>query len=275
MPRSPRSMTHAGISMRRCGRPTTLPANPSGSRGVCSPRAPRLANTKVRVDGLTALAARSAAALGLIDAGAERLAALEAAARAADVHYREAAAALSRDRKTAAASLDGAVNDELKPLKLERAKFLTEIVTQPEEGGPHGIDRIELWVQTNPGTRPGPLMKVASGGELARFLLALKVVLADRGSASTLIFDEVDTGAGGAVADAIGVRLARLGRRAQVIAVTHAPQVAARARRHYLISKGALDKGKRVATRVAEVAADKRREEIARMLAGAEITAEA
>src|SRR5215472_3631412 len=229
----------------------------------------------VPVDGLNALAARYAADLGLIDAGAERLAALEAAARAADVHYREAAAALSRDRKTAAASLDSAVNEELKPLKLERAKCLTEIVTQPEEGGPHGIDRIEFWVQTNPGTRPGPLMKVASGGELARFLLALKVVLADRGSASTLIFDEVDTGAGGAVADAIGVRLARLGRRAQVIAVTHAPQVAARADRHYLISKGALDKGKRVATRVAEVAADKRREEIARMLAGAEITAEA
>src|SRR5215472_11569299 len=229
----------------------------------------------VPVDGLNALAARYAADLGLIDAGAERLAALEAAARAADVHYREAAAALSRDRKTAAASLDGAVNDELKPLKLERAKFVTEIVSEPEEGGPHGIDRIEFWVQTNPGTRPGPLMKVASGGELARFLLALKVVLADRGSASTLIFDEVDTGAGGAVADAIGVRLARLGRRAQVIAVTHAPQVAARADRHYLISKGALDKGKRVATRVAEVAADKRREEIARMLAGAEITAEA
>src|SRR5262249_5774388 len=101
------------------------------------------------------------------------------------------------------------------------------------------------------------------------------VVLADRGSASTLIFDEVDTGAGGAVADAIGVRLARLGRRAQVIAGTHAPQVAARADRHHLISKGALDQSQRVASRVAEVAADKRREEIARMLAGAEITAEA
>jgi DNA repair protein RecN (Recombination protein N) len=137
------------------------------------------------------------------------------------------------------------------------------------------MDRVEFWVQTNPGTRPGPLMKVASGGELARFLLALKVVLADRGSASTLIFDEVDTGAGGAVADAIGLRLARLSRRAQVIAVTHAPQVAARADRHYLISKNALDKGKRVVTRVAELAAEQRREEIARMLAGAKITAEA
>jgi DNA repair protein RecN (Recombination protein N) len=229
----------------------------------------------VPVDQLNALAARYAAELGLIDGGAERLAALEEAARAADAYYREAAAALSRDRKKAAETLDRAVNDELKPLKLERAKFVTEIVTDPEAGGPHGIDRVEFWVQTNPGTRPGPLMRVASGGELARFLLALKVVLADRGSASTLVFDEVDTGAGGAVADAIGVRLARLSRRAQVIAVTHAPQVAARADRHYLISKSALDKGKRVATRVAELAADKRREEVARMLAGAEITAEA
>jgi DNA repair protein RecN (Recombination protein N) len=229
----------------------------------------------VPVDQLNALAARYAAELGLIDAGAERLAALEQAARAADAQYREAAAALSRDRKKAAETLDRAVNDELKPLKLERAKFVTEIVTDPDAGGPHGIDRVEFWVQTNPGTRPGPLMRVASGGELARFLLALKVVLADRGSASTLVFDEVDTGAGGAVADAIGVRLARLSRRAQVIAVTHAPQVAARADRHYLISKSALDKGKRVVTRVAELAADKRREEVARMLAGAEITAEA
>jgi len=229
----------------------------------------------VPVDGLNALAARYAADLGLIDAGAERLAALAAAARAADARYREAAAALSRQRAEAAANLDGAVNRELKPLKLERAKFLTDIATDPDAGGPHGIDRIEFWVQTNPGTRPGPLLKVASGGELARFLLALKVVLADRGSAPTLVFDEVDTGVGGAVADAIGVRLARLARRAQVIAVTHAPQVAARADRHYLISKSAVDKGKRVATRVAEVDADKRREEIARMLAGAEITAEA
>jgi DNA repair protein RecN (Recombination protein N) len=182
---------------------------------------------------------------------------------------------LSAQRAEAAGHLDRAVNGELKPLKLERAKFTTEIAADPETAGPHGFDRIEFWVQTNPGTRPGPLMKVASGGELARFLLALKVVLADRGSAPTLVFDEVDTGVGGAVADAIGVRLARLAGRAQVIAVTHAPQVAARADRHYLISKAAIDKGKRMATRVAEVAADKRREEIARMLAGAEITAEA
>ena len=118
-------------------------------------------------------------------------------------------------------------------------------------------------------------MEVASGGELARFLLALKVTIADRGSAPTLVFDEVDTAVGGAVADAIGVRLARLAAKVQVIAVTHAPQVAARAARHYLIAKEALDRGKRVATRVAVLDDKRRREEIARMLAGAEITAEA
>jgi len=100
------------------------------------------------------------------------------------------------------------VNAELKPLKLERAEFSSEIASEGE--GPHGLDRVEYWVRTNPGTRPGPLMKVASGGELARFLLALKVVLADRGSAPTLVFDEIDTGVGGAVADAIGRAAGRL-----------------------------------------------------------------
>jgi DNA repair protein RecN (Recombination protein N) len=229
----------------------------------------------VPVDELAALAARYAADLGRIDAGAAELAKLEAAAGEAQQRYRAAALALSERRKDAAEKLDRAVNAELKPLKLDRARFSTEIATDSDAPGPHGIDRVEFWVQTNPGTRPGPLMKIASGGELARFLLALKVVLADRGSAPTLIFDEVDTGVGGSVADAIGVRLARLARRNQVIAVTHAPQVAARAERHFLITKDTLDRGKRVATRVAEVAADKRREEIARMLAGAEITAEA
>jgi DNA repair protein RecN (Recombination protein N) len=229
----------------------------------------------VPVDGLNALALRYGADLGLIDAGAERLAVLEEAARQLEERYQKAAAQLSDARRRVAEKLDKAVARELEPLRLERARFSTEIASGLEAAGPLGIDRIEFWVRTNPGTRPGPLMKVASGGELARFLLALKVVLADRGSAPTLVFDEIDTGVGGAVADAVGVRLAQLGRRAQVITVTHAPQVAARADRHYLISKSALDKGRRVATRVAEVAADKRREEIARMLAGAEITAEA
>ena len=227
----------------------------------------------VPVDELAALARRYEADLALIDAGAERLAALEEEAQAAAACYREAAEALAAARRAAAQKLDQAVNAELKPLRLERAEFSTDIESEAE--GPAGLDRVEFWVRTNPGTRPGPLMKVASGGELARFLLALKVVLADRGSAPTLIFDEIDTGVGGAIADAIGMRLARLATGVQVIAVTHAPQVAARADRHYLISKDALAKGKRVATRVAELEADRRREEIARMLAGAEITAEA
>ena len=187
--------------------------------------------------------------------------------------YREAAHALSAGRKRAAPALDKAVNAELKPLKLERAQFSTQIETGGE--GPDGLDRIEFWVRTNPGTRPGPLMKVASGGELARFLLALKVVLADRGSAPTLIFDEIDTGVGGAIADAIGLRLARLSSGVQVIAVTHAPQVAARADRHYLIAKDAASPRASASPPASAIAGRAPREEIARMLAGAEITAEA
>ena len=134
---------------------------------------------------------------------------------------------------------------------------------------------MEFWVQTNPGTKAGPILKVASGGELARFLLALKVALADRGSAPTLIFDEIDTGVGGAVADAIGARLSRLGQRTQVLAVTHAPQVAARADSHLLIAKDDVKGEERVATRVTPLESAHRREEIARMLAGAAITDEA
>ena len=227
------------------------------------------------VDRLAALAAQYAADVALIDAGAEQLKKLEAAASEADQRYAAAAKKLSAAREKSAQKLDKAVNAELAPLKLERAAFTTQIESDAASPGPQGFDRIEFWVQTNPGTRPGPLMKVASGGELSRFLLALKVVLADRGSAPTLVFDEIDTGVGGAVADAIGSRLARLAGKVQVMAVTHAPQVAARAYQHLLISKDALDKGKRVATRVNALAADHRREEIARMLAGAEITAEA
>ena len=229
----------------------------------------------VQVDDLAALARQYKTDIALIDAGEEQLKALASAAKEADAAYRKAAEALSKARVKAGAALDKAVNGELKPLKLERAKFSTQIDSDPAAAGPNGLDRVEFWVQTNPGTRSGPLMKVASGGELARFLLALKVVLADRGSAPTLVFDEIDTGVGGAVADAIGVRLARLARGVQVLAVTHAPQVAARADRHYVINKDTLAKGKRVAIRITEVAADHRREEIARMLAGAEITAEA
>ncbi|MGX1320484.1 DNA repair protein RecN (Recombination protein N) [Bradyrhizobium sp. USDA 377] len=227
------------------------------------------------VDQLAALAAKYAADVVLIDAGASQLKKLEQAAIEADSRYAAAAKKLSLARQKSAEKLNKAVNAELAPLKLERAKFMTQVETDEAAPGPQGFDRVEFWVQTNPGTKPGPLMKVASGGELSRFLLALKVVLSDRGSAPTLVFDEIDTGVGGAVADAIGGRLARLAGKVQVMAVTHAPQVAARADQHLLISKDALDKGKRVATRVNALAADHRREEIARMLAGAEITAEA
>ena len=227
------------------------------------------------VDELAALAARYAADLALIDAGAERLIALDkAAAEAADALCQGRRGAVGATPPRRRQARQGGQR-RIEAAQARARALSTEIETDAEAAGPNGIDRVEFWVRTNPGTQPGPLMKVASGGELARFLLALKVVLADRGSAPTLVFDEIDTGVGGAVADAIGVRLARLGRKVQVLAVTHAPQVAARADHHYLISKDALDKGKRVATRVTELPADRRREEIARMLAGAEITDEA
>lgn len=153
---------------------------------------------------------------------------------------------------------------------------MVEVTSDPGSPTADGIDAVEFHVQTNPGTRPGPIMKVASGGELSRFLLALKVALADRGSAPTLVFDEIDTGVGGAVADAIGQRLKRLSKTVQVLSVTHAPQVAARAATHLLISKGpSAEKTEMIATRVARMDEAARTEEIARMLAGASITEEA
>ncbi|GJD51348.1 DNA repair protein RecN [Methylobacterium crusticola] len=229
----------------------------------------------VTVDDLAALRERYAADVAAIDAGEEALARLEAELAAADAAYLGLAQGLSKGRRKAAAALDKAVQAELPPLKLERARFITEISTDPDSRDPAGLDRIEFWAQTNPGTRPGPMMKVASGGELSRFMLALKVVLADKGSAPTLIFDEIDTGVGGAVADAIGARLARLSERVQVVAVTHAPQVAARASTHFLIAKEAVKGSDRVATRVRPLSAAPRQEEIARMLAGATVTEEA
>jgi DNA repair protein RecN (Recombination protein N) len=225
-------------------------------------------------DRLAELRERFVSDVQAIDAGEERLAALERALKAAEDAYVAAARTLSAGRRRAARALDSAVQKELPPLRLERARFITEIATDEDTRDPAGFDRVEFWAQTNPGTKPGPLMKVASGGELSRFMLALKVVLADKGSAPTLVFDEIDTGVGGAVADAIGQRLARLAERVQVMSVTHAPQVAARASSHFLISKEAIAKSK-VATRVAHLDATPRREEIARMLAGATITDEA
>jgi DNA repair protein RecN (Recombination protein N) len=232
------------------------------------------------VDALPALRIQMASDLSDLDHGEEKLAALEATVVTAEATYGRAARALSAARAAAARELEGRVEAELPALRLERARFLVAQEASDKAAGPEGIDRIEFHVQTNPGTRPGPMMKVASGGELSRFLLALKVSLADRGSAPTLIFDEIDTGVGGAVAGAIGQRLARLAERVQVMSVTHAPQVAARADTHLLISKEPVrgndgSVGERVATRVATLEPEARREEIARMLSGEAITDEA
>lgn len=227
----------------------------------------------VTADALPALAESHAATLQALDADEAKLVRLAGALVEAKTAYDAAADKLSTARKKAAGALDRAVNAELPPLKLERARFITQV--EVETPGPDGIDAIGFWVETNPGTRPGPLMKIASGGELARFMLALKVALANKGSAPTLVFDEIDTGVGGAVADAMGQRLARLAAKVQVLAVTHAPQVAARAGGHFQIAKAPMDQGRRVATRVTTLGSAARQEEIARMLAGATITDEA
>lgn len=225
-----------------------------------------------QVDDLAALRDAMAADLADLDAGGERLAQLKRKAEEARATYDEAAAHLSQLRRGAAVALKAAVMTELPALKLERAEFLVELSSEGDNRQEDGVDIVEFWVRTNPGTRPGPMMKVASGGELSRFLLALKVALADKGSAPTLVFDEIDTGVGGAVADAIGQRLARLAARVQVLSVTHAPQVAARAHAHFLISKSGTE---RVATEIRLMDENARQEEIARMLAGATITDEA
>ncbi|NVK33778.1 MAG: DNA repair protein RecN [Rhodobacteraceae bacterium] len=228
----------------------------------------------VAVDELPKLCAQMSSDLADLDAGEGKLEALKKTAVEARAAYDKLAAGLSDKRQKSARALEKAVAQELPALKLERARFLVEILTTPDAPSRTGIDQLEFHVQTNPGTRPGPMMKVASGGELSRFLLALKVCLADKGSAPTLIFDEIDTGVGGSVAEAIGVRLARLAANVQVLTVTHAPQVAARAKGHFLIAKETIGKD-RVATRVHHIDDDHRREEIARMLAGSTITEEA
>jgi len=223
------------------------------------------------VDALAAKAKGFAEDLAALDAGESRLASLMKQAKEAESAYAALAAKLSTARKATAENLCALVNAELPPLKLERAVFSAHFTE--EKPGPEGTDGIEFWVQTNPGTRPGPMMKVASGGELSRFMLALKVVLADRGSAPTLVFDEIDTGVGGAVADAIGLRLARLSGKVQVLCVTHAPQVAAKATTQFLISKAMA--GETVTTRVRALDESERSEELARMLAGETVTEEA
>ena len=226
---------------------------------------------RVEPDALATLGDQMRAQLVALEAGGERVAELDRQLAAARVTYADAANTLAARRKAAAASLDAAVAAELAPLKLDATRFRTAISSA--EAGPSGTNRVEFEVSTNPGAPFGPLTRIASGGELSRFILALKVALAEAGSAATMIFDEVDRGVGGAVASAIGERLARLAEQSQVLVVTHSPQVAARASHHYRIEKSHGPEGTR--TSVRKLSAEERREEIARMLSGASITEEA
>ena len=228
----------------------------------------------VPADDLARLAEELSEKLARIDAGEEGLAALEQAEAQARTAYADAAQALHEQRRAAADRLDLAVATELAPLKLDAARFRT-MVEPVEEGqwGPGGMDRVEFLISTNPGAPFAPLIKIASGGELSRFILALKVALAERGGAATMIFDEIDRGVGGAVASAIGERLARLAAGGQVLVVTHSPQVAARGADHLLIAKASEGTITRTGVRTLDDA--ERREEIARMLSGAAITPEA
>jgi DNA repair protein RecN (Recombination protein N) len=226
---------------------------------------------RVEPDQLAGLGIQMREQLKMIEAGGERIAELDRQLVAAREAYVAAADALSKQRHQAASRLDVAVASELAPLKLDSARFRTAIASA--EPGQSGTDRVEFEVSTNPGAPFGPLTRIASGGELSRFILALKVALAEAGSAATMVFDEVDRGVGGAVASAIGERLARLAQQSQVLVVTHSPQVAARASHHYRIEKSHGLEGTR--TTVRKLSADERREEIARMLSGASVTEEA
>ena len=229
---------------------------------------------RVEADALPALAAELAARLAAIDAGEEGLARLEARSAEARSAYEGEAAALTAARTAAAARLDEAVARELAPLKLDSAQFRTRVEPLPEaQWSARGRDRVEFEVSTNPGAPFAPLVRIASGGELSRFILALKVALAERGAARTMIFDEIDRGVGGAVASAIGERLHRLAEGAQLLVVTHSPQVAARGRTHLLIEKSHA--GLVTRTSVHRLDETRRREEIARMLSGTHVTDEA
>lgn len=233
---------------------------------------------QVQPDALAALLAELQARRDALDAGEEGLAKLAADAKATRSAYEAAAQALHHARVAAAVRLDAAVAAELAPLKLEAAKFRTAVDSLPDDQwGPSGMDRVAFEISTNPGAPFAPLIKIASGGELSRFILALKVALAEEGGAETMIFDEIDRGVGGAVASAIGERLARLSQGKQLLVVTHSPQVAARGDRHLLIAKAnaTSEQGTVTRTGVTPLDSAQRREEIARMLSGAEVTDEA
>ncbi len=232
---------------------------------------------KVPVAMLPDLFQRIEDELAALDADEERLVQLQKAVDETSANYRKKALALSAKRRKAATSLNKAVIAELAPLKLEKAKFITKVIVDEERAGINGYDSVVFHVKTNPGAKSGPLLQVASGGELSRFILALKVVLAAKGAAPVLIFDEIDKGVGGATATAIGERLSRLAQNLQVFTVTHAPQIAALADGHMHISKNTktTDTAEETVTMVRILEPEERREEIARMLAGSRITKEA
>jgi DNA repair protein RecN (Recombination protein N) len=223
----------------------------------------------VEVDALAELRDRLASRLDMIDHADDRLKEAEGALNAAQADYARAAKALTAKRLSAGEALAKAVEAELAPLKMDKARFQVRVETDEAKPGASGWDKVAFEVATNPGAPFGPLDKIASGGELSRFALALKVCLVGE-DARTMVFDEVDQGVGGAVADAVGSRLKRLAETGQALVVTHSPQVAARASTHYSIEKAEQSGGMR--TTVRRLADSDRREEIARMLSGAEIT---
>jgi DNA repair protein RecN (Recombination protein N) len=225
----------------------------------------------VAVPDLPALLDTLAARLGALETGAAQITVLEQAARDGKDRYVAAATALSAARQGAAGKLQKAVAKELPPLRLDKARFFAEVGILPETGwGPNGVDQVRFLIATNPGQEPGPLARVASGGELSRLMLAMKVVLSAGSAVPTLVFDEVDSGIGGATAAAVGERLVRVADGVQVLVVTHSPQVAARGAAHLRVAKAAARN--RTATTVEHLAPDDRREEIARMLAGETIS---
>jgi len=222
----------------------------------------------VAPDDLAGFADTLRAKLDALDAGEAAQAGLEKAVKDAEAAYRSAADALSAARRKAAGKLDKAVSAELAPLKMERAVFETQI--EPDTQGPEGQDAVSFSVATNPGAPAGPLGKIASGGELSRFLLALKVCLTQGQSGLTLIFDEIDRGVGGATADAVGRRLSALAAEGQVLVVTHSPQVAALGAHHWRVEK-AVSKGMTTST-VVPLSPPERVDEVARMLSGDQVT---
>ena len=225
----------------------------------------------VAPDELPTLAQDLIAKLDLLDMGAGGLKELNAAVAAAQAAYDEAAGVLSRARKSAAQALDLAMGAELAPLKMERAVFTTQV--KDADPSATGVDQLDFVVATNPGAPAGPLAKIASGGELSRFLLALKVCLSRAGAQNTMIFDEIDRGVGGATADAVGRRLSRLAQDAQVLVVTHSPQVAALGDRHFQVAK--QQSADMTLSRVDLLSDTARVNEIARMISGDTITTEA